>query len=122
LGEKGKKKTAFINKNMNHNQTHINKSRDIIDVEQKPNKRIVIFLLTTHQYQSMSLGVGSSNLNTDKIDERRVPEGYVRIEGPDQTEYMVPDFMIPTIRHQFFSRKKREELKSDKADGTVSSD
>jgi hypothetical protein len=114
-----KKKTAFINKKMNHNQTQINKSREIIDVEWQPNKLIVIF---PSYHQSMSLGVGSSSINTDEIDERWVPEGYVRVVGPDQTEYMVPEFMIPTIRHQFISCKKREELKTDNAEGTVSAD
>ena len=49
-----------------------------------------------------------------------IPEGYVQIVGPDNKKYILPEFMVPALGQDYHSAKRKEDLKTFKAPGTVS--
>jgi hypothetical protein len=50
-----------------------------------------------------------------------IPEGYVLLSGPDGKNYIVPDFFVHALDHNLDSYRKKEDLKIERAAGTVSS-
>jgi hypothetical protein len=51
-----------------------------------------------------------------------IPEGYVLITGPDNQDYIAPEFMVPVLDQDFNAKEKKKELKVSGALGTVSRD
>jgi hypothetical protein len=49
-----------------------------------------------------------------------IPEGYTRVEGPDNQIYVVPDFMVPGLHHAFDGYRIKKDLDVSKAPGSVS--
>lgn len=64
--------------------------------------------------------VGSTSKISYENDDPWVPEGFVCVVGPDEKPYMVPQFMLPAIFHEYHANKNREELNALGASGTVS--
>jgi hypothetical protein len=50
-----------------------------------------------------------------------IPEGYVLMTGPDNKDYIAPEFMVPVLDQDFNAKEKKKELKVSGALGTVSS-
>jgi hypothetical protein len=50
-----------------------------------------------------------------------IPEGYVLMTGPDNQDYIVPEFMVPVLDQDFNAKEKKKELGVSGALGTVSS-
>jgi len=50
-----------------------------------------------------------------------IPEGYVLMTGPDNQDYIAPEFMVPVLDQDFNAKEKKKELKVSGALGTVSS-
>jgi hypothetical protein len=49
-----------------------------------------------------------------------IPEGYVRVTGPDGDNYVVPEFMVPALHQTCESYKKKRDLDAFNAAGSVS--
>jgi hypothetical protein len=57
----------------------------------------------------------SSNVFTTPI-----PEGYVVVTGPDDNQYVVPDFMVPALHQMFDGYRKKLDLDAFRQAGSVS--
>ena len=53
-------------------------------------------------------------------DDSWIPDGFILVVGPDGKKYIVPEFMVTALDQDYHSDKKKEELKSFSAAGTVS--
>ena len=49
-----------------------------------------------------------------------IPEGYILIKGPDNQQYVIPQFMVPAFHQMFDGFRKRKDLKVYRAAGSVS--
>ena len=49
-----------------------------------------------------------------------IPEGYVTVAGPDGQNYIVPEFMVPTLHHSFEGYRKKVDFGVHNAAGSVS--
>jgi hypothetical protein len=49
-----------------------------------------------------------------------VPEGYVAVMGPDNIQYVVPEFFTPALQQTLDGLLEKEKLDIRKASGTVS--
>jgi hypothetical protein len=71
----------------------------------------------------MSSHTSSTSANTSSTSERDeswIPEGFRLVVGPDDTKYIVMDFIVPALEQDYHSNKKKEETETLKASGTVS--
>lgn len=59
---------------------------------------------------------------SSNIDESStaLPEGYLAITGPDDEEYVVPDFMVPALHQMFDGYRKKLDLHAFRRAGAVS--
>ena len=55
-----------------------------------------------------------------KDDKSWIPEGFVTVAGPDGKEYLVPEFMVPTLHQSFDGYHKKVDLGIHNAAGSVS--
>lgn len=49
-----------------------------------------------------------------------IPEGYVLVLGPDNQNYIIPEFMVPALEHDFRAIRRKRDLRASSAPGTVS--
>ena len=49
-----------------------------------------------------------------------IPEGYVTMAGPDGQNYVVPEFMVPTLHQSFGGYCKKADFGIHNAAGSVS--
>jgi hypothetical protein len=83
--------------------------------------KLLTFLISkSSPMDSNSNSVASTSENTSKSEKTWAPEGFVSVVGPDDKEYMVPDFMVPALRQQYQTKKNREDLNAMGGLGTVS--
>lgn len=54
------------------------------------------------------------------ITTSSIPEGYVVTTGPDNHEYVVPEFMVPALHHLFDGHRKKIDLDTFSRAGAVS--
>jgi hypothetical protein len=47
-------------------------------------------------------------------------EGFVVLIGPDNSKYLVPDFLVDSLQQSYQSYFKKKELRASSAAGTVS--
>jgi hypothetical protein len=68
--------------------------------------------------------MASSSLNnpssSDSNADPWIPEGYVCVVGPDEKEYLLPEFMLPALQQDCEANKKKADLNVSRASGTVS--
>jgi len=57
---------------------------------------------------------------SSKNDDTWIPEGFVRVIGPNNEKYIMPEFMIPAIDQVYLADLKREKLNANNAQGIVS--
>lgn len=64
----------------------------------------------------------SSTTTTQSINKNDswIPEGFVCITGPDNQKYIVPEYLVPDLDQAFHSERKKENLGTLSAKGTVS--
>ena len=60
--------------------------------------------------------VGSSNFT----DKTWIPKGFVSLTGPDNKQYLVPDFMVPSLQQHILSKVKKNKLGAYNSLGMVS--
>jgi hypothetical protein len=53
-------------------------------------------------------------------DKSWIPDGYVTVAGPDGKNYLVPEFMVPTLHQSFEAYRKKVDLGAHSAAGSVS--
>jgi hypothetical protein len=49
-----------------------------------------------------------------------IPEGYILMTGPDNEQYIAPEFMVPVLEQDYNAKDKKKELRASGALGTVS--
>jgi hypothetical protein len=49
-----------------------------------------------------------------------IPEGFVILMGPDDQSYVVPQFFVPSMQHNFDGYREKQKMEVEKAAGTVS--
>jgi hypothetical protein len=49
-----------------------------------------------------------------------IPGGFQTVIGPDNKEYIVPDFLFPALQQRFLATKEKIDLDAFSAPGTVS--
>jgi hypothetical protein len=49
-----------------------------------------------------------------------IPEGFVLLVGPNNENYILPEFMVPALDQDFHSNKKKKKLRAYESSGTVS--
>jgi hypothetical protein len=49
-----------------------------------------------------------------------IPEGYILMTGPDNEQYIAPEFMVPVLEQDYNAKGKKKELRASGAPGTVS--
>jgi hypothetical protein len=52
--------------------------------------------------------------------ESWIPDGFVLVIGPDQKEYILPDFLLPDLDQSFNARQRAKDIKASSGAGTVS--
>jgi hypothetical protein len=62
-----------------------------------------------------------SEKNQSSDDRSAIPRGYCLITGPDNRDYLLPDFMVPEIQFAWECDKARTLLGADAAARGVSS-
>ena len=60
------------------------------------------------------------NTTNSQADETWVPYGFVRVIGPNNQMYVVPEHCLPDLDQIHLSNKKKDELGVSNAQGTVS--
>ena len=69
---------------------------------------------------SSSKKILQSTPSKNEGDKSWIPEGYVTVAGPDGKDYLVPEFMVPTIHQSFDGYRKKLDLGVQNAAGSVS--
>lgn len=55
--------------------------------------------------------------NADRLDP---PPGFTVVRGPDSRDYLVPDYMVPSLQLAFAAQDNRRKLEADAAAAGVS--
>jgi len=69
---------------------------------------------------SSSKQILKSSPSKNEGDHSWIPEGYVTVAGPDGNNYIVPEFMVPTLHQSFEGYRKKVDLGVNTAAGSVS--
>jgi hypothetical protein len=56
---------------------------------------------------SSSKNILQSTPSKNEGDKSWIPEGYVTVAGPDGKDYLVPEFMVPTLHQSFEAYRKK---------------
>jgi hypothetical protein len=58
----------------------------------------------------------------DQIEDETtwIPDGFVRVKGPNGQLYLVPEFYAPALNNTLDGRREKKKLEIEKAEGTVS--
>jgi hypothetical protein len=62
----------------------------------------------------------SSPVSEIEIDDPWIPKGFLQIEGPDNRQYIMPEFMYPALQQQCDAHQKKKDLDAFGASGSVS--
>jgi hypothetical protein len=57
---------------------------------------------------------------TSNIRLSPIPDGYVIVAGPDNLEYVLPDFLVPALHQMFDGYRKKLDLDAFRQAGSVS--
>ena len=68
---------------------------------------------------SLPLASSSTDIGIPS-DDSWIPDGFILVVRPDDKNYIVLEFMAMALDQDYHSDKKKEELKSFRAAGTVS--
>ena len=69
---------------------------------------------------SSSKQILKSSPSKNESDQSWIPEGYVTVTAPDGKNYIVPEFMVPTLHQSFEGYRKKVDLGVNNAAGSVS--
>jgi len=62
----------------------------------------------------------STFLVSTKPYDSWIPEGFVVVVGPDNEQYIVPEYAVPELEKEYESKKMKKILGAFQAKGTVS--
>lgn len=82
--------------------------------------RIAVVLSSLMASSSKHILKTSPSKNENEGDKSWIPEGYVTVAGPDGKEYLVPEFMVPTLHQSFEAYRRKVDLGVHIAAGSVS--
>lgn len=82
--------------------------------------RIAVGQHLTTSMASSSKQILKSTPSKNEGDKTWIPEGYVTTVGPDGKDYLVPEFMVPTLHQSFEAYRKKIDLGVYNAAGSVS--
>jgi hypothetical protein len=69
---------------------------------------------------SSSKKILHSTPSKDEDEKSWIPDGYVTVAGRDGKNYIVPEFMVPTLHQSFDGYRKKVDLGIYNAAGSVS--
>lgn len=83
--------------------------------------KVVLFAICYHYYHYILLSTMSSNIDQNSTKpSAEIPDGYVVVTGPDDQQYVVPQFMVPALHQMFDGYRKKQDLDAFRHAGNVS--
>lgn len=78
------------------------------------------YIHLTMQSNPTSSSNATSSFHVSLSDDSWIPEGYVLVVGPNNKNYIVPDFILPALKQDYLAAARKEEIMAFSAPGTVS--